>query len=249
DDFVSAMESVYARQNPGKCLDVFRRWYSQAGTPRVRVKLSYDANARACTITLSQYNPPVGIEKLSTPPQPKPPLHIPFALGLLRQDGQAQPITHEGKTFDTIVLELCQEEQSWTFTNISELPVPSLLRRFSAPVIVEFERGDADLALLAGHDSDPFARWEAAQTLATRQLLALVSSCAENAAPSVAPHLVATWRSLLDDASLTAAYKARVLSLPNQRELLEKTAPMDPPGVVQASRHLRAELGQALAGQ
>ncbi|NYT85652.1 aminopeptidase N [Pollutimonas harenae] len=246
DDFVSAMESVYAKQNPGKSFDIFRRWYSQAGTPRVQVSLSYAAEDQTCTVTLRQHNPPVGIEKLSTPPQAKPPLHIPFALGLLGQDGQALPITHEGKAADTIVLDLCHEEQSWTFTQIPEQPIPSLLRRFSAPVIVEFDRSNADLALLTRHDSDPFARWEAAQTLASHQLLALVQAFARNTAPEVDPHFIGTWRSLLNDTSLTAAYKARVLSLPSQRELLEKTTPMDPLGVVQASRYLRVELGKAL---
>ncbi|MDS1142044.1 aminopeptidase N [Pusillimonas sp. SM2304] len=249
DDFVSAMETVYSRQNPGKNFDIFRRWYSQAGTPRVQARLSYDADSQTCAITLRQHNAAVGIEKLSNPPLPKPPLHIPFAMGLLGQAGQPLAITHEGAVHDTILLELCQEEQTWTFTHIPERPVPSLLRHFSAPVIVDVDRSDADLTLLAQHDTDPFARWEAGQELATRQLLALVKSFSDGAQAGIDPHFVDTWRSLLDDTTLTAAYKARVLSLPSQKELLEKTAPMNPLGVVQASRFLRAELGKALAGQ
>ncbi len=249
DDFVSAMESVYTRHNPGKNFDIFRRWYSQAGTPRVHVALSYNANDQTCSVTLRQHNGPVGIEKLSIPPLPKPPLHIPFAMGLLSRDGQALAITHQGKTFDTILLELCQEEQTWTFTHITQPPVPSLLRHFSAPVIVEFDRNDADLALLAQHDTDPFARWEASRELAYRQLLALVQAFSLGAAPNVDPHFIDTWRKLLDDTALTAAYKARVLSLPSERELLEKTVPMNPLGVVKASRFLRAQLGKALAEQ
>src|SRR5690606_9992615 len=125
DDFVSAMESVYAQQHPGKNFDIFRRWYAQAGTPRVQVSLSYQPEDQSCTITLRQHNPLAGVETLNNPPQPKPPLHIPFAMGLLGQDGKALPITHEGKSCNTIVLELCQEEQSWHFTHISEQPVPS----------------------------------------------------------------------------------------------------------------------------
>ncbi|NYT57318.1 aminopeptidase N [Alcaligenaceae bacterium] len=249
DDFVSAMESVYALQNPGKNFDVFRRWYSQAGTPHVLVSINYQAQDQTCTVTLRQHNAPVGIEKLSNPPQPKLPLHIPFAMGLLGQDGQALTMTHEGQTTDTVVLELLQEEQSWTFTNIPEQPVPSLLRHFSAPVIVDFERSDADLALLARHDTDPFARWEACQTLATRQLLTLVQAFSISATPEIDPAFIDTWRSLLNDTTLTTAYKARVLSLPSQRELLEKTTPMNPLGVIQASRYLRTHLGQVLQEQ
>ncbi|MCC2597510.1 aminopeptidase N [Pusillimonas sp. MFBS29] len=249
DDFVSAMESVYTQQNPGKNFDIFRRWYAQAGTPRVHVSLSYQAQDQTCTVTLRQHNAPVGIEKLVNPPQPKLPLHIPFAMGLLGQDGRALSINHQGQSQDTIVLELSQEEQSWTFTGVPEQPVPSLLRNFSAPVMVDFERSDADLALLARHDTDPFARWEACQTLATRQLLALIRAFSDNDTPAIDPAFLDTWRSLLNDASLTTAYKARVLSLPSQRELLEKTAPMDPLGVIRASRYLRTQLGQALQTQ
>jgi len=249
DDFVSAMESVYTQQNPGKNFDIFRRWYSQAGTPRVQVKVSYDAQEQTCTVTLRQHNAPVGIEKLSNPPQPKLPLHIPFAMGLLGQDGRTLALTHNGQTTNTVVLELCQDEQTWTFTDIAEQPVPSLLRNFSAPIIVDFERSNADLALLARHDTDPFARWEACQTLATRQLLALVQASSSGGEPEIDPAFLDTWHSLLNDPTLTAAYKARVLSLPSQRELLEKTTPMDPLGVIQASLHLRSYLGQALQEQ
>src|SRR5690606_11719686 len=154
DDFVSAMESVYTRNNPGKTLDVFRRWYMQAGTPRVAVTLDYDADTRRCTITLRQHCDLVGIEKLQTPPAPKPPLHIPFAIGLLDRQGRSLPSTHDGNTSDTVLLELCAEEQTWEFSDIPETPIPSLLRNFSAPVIVEYTAPDQDLIILAQHDPD-----------------------------------------------------------------------------------------------
>ncbi|SHG91550.1 aminopeptidase N [Pollutimonas bauzanensis] len=247
DDFVSAMESVYVQQNPGKNLDVFRRWYSQAGTPRVKVELAYDAARKTCAVTLSQHCEPVGIEKLQSPALPKPPLHIPFALGLLDQQGRPLAIEHGGRALDTVLLELVDERQTWEFPNIPEKPVPSLLRDFSAPVIVEFERQDAELTLLAQHDPDPYARWEAVQELATRQLLALVRAFTDGGEPVVHPGLADTWRGLLRDPGLSAAYKTRILSQPTEKELLEKTSPMNPAAVVQAGRHLRGQLGQALA--
>ena len=247
DDFVSAMDSVYSARNPGKSLDVFRRWYSQAGTPRVRVRLDWDEAGQYCTVTLRQRCDPVGIEKLQQPPLHKPPLHIPFAMGLLGRDGQALAIRHEGKVLDTVLLELREQEQTWTFHDIPSMPVPSLLRNFSAPVIVEFDRPDEDLVLLAQHDTDPFARWEAGQELATRQLLALVDAYAQGKTPTVLDSFVEAWRSLLLDQQLSPAYQARILTLPSDRELLEKTQPMDPLHTVQASRHLRAALGGAMA--
>ena len=247
DDFVDAMESVYVQKHPGKNLGVFRRWYAQAGTPRVAVDLRYDADAHACAVTLTQRCDPVGIEKLQDPPAEKPPLHIPFALGMLDRSGAALKPELDGTARDTVLLELREAQQTWTFRNVPERPVLSLLRNFSAPVIVEYERPDTELMLLAGHDTDPFARWEAGQELATRRLLALVGALRQGQDPAADTALVETWRRLLGDAALTPAYKARVLSLPAEKELLEKTSPMDPLGVVQARRQLRAQLGAALA--
>ena len=246
DDFVDAMESVYKQRQPGKSLDIFRRWYSQAGTPRVSVSLSYDAAAASCVLTLRQRCEPVGIEKLRDTAAGKPPLHIPFAFGLLDRQGRPLAIQHEGRTLDTVLLELTSEEQTWTFTGIAEEPVPSLLRNFSAPVIVEFPRPDEDLILLARHDPDPYARWEAGQELATRQLLALADAGGKDL-PAIQDSFIQAWRSLLQDATLTPAYKARVLTLPSEKELLEKTQPMNPPAVAAARRHVRAQLGGALA--
>ncbi|MGB3287704.1 MAG: aminopeptidase N [Burkholderiaceae bacterium] len=247
DDFVSAMESVYTQRNPGKTLDVFRRWYSQAGTPRVTVSLAYDAAQQSCTITLRQHCAPVGVEKLQNPPQAKPPLHIPFALGLLDKQGRSMPVTLDGKTAETVLLELVEAEQSWTLTGIRQEPVPSLLRNFSAPVIVDYELSDAELMLLARHDTDPFARWEAGQKLATRALLAMAQAYAAGGEPGAGAALVDTWRDLLTDPLLTPAYKARVLALPSEKELLEKIVPMDPASAVRASKRMRAELGRELA--
>jgi len=247
DDFVSAMESVYTRQNPGKNLDVFRRWYSQAGTPRVTVELRYDADARSCSVTLAQHCAPVGVEKLTAGGKEKPPLHIPFALGLLDRQGRPLAIEHEGRKQDTVVLDLTARQQTWTFPDIAEEPIPSLLRNFSAPVIVEHRSTDAELALLARHDTDPFARWEACQELATRQLLALVRASQADAPLSVEQAFVDTWRALLHDESVSPAYLTRILSLPPEKIVLEKTAPMVPGAVVQARDHLRRALGEALS--
>ncbi|HEY9280145.1 MAG TPA: aminopeptidase N, partial [Eoetvoesiella sp.] len=247
DDFVRAMESVYIRQNSGKNLAIFRRWYEQAGTPRVKVELSYNKKTQSCAITLSQRCDPVGIEKLQNPPAEKLPLHIPFALGLLDTQGRALPLTANGQTQDTVVLELCTQQQTWEFTNIPEAPVPSLLRNFSAPVIIEYDWSDTELTLLAQHDSDPFARWEAGQELATRQLLILVAAIQSGVPLQVSPEFIAAWRAILHDAQLTPAYRTRALTLPAEKVLLEKTSPMDPIAVASARQYLRSVLGASLA--
>lgn len=241
DDFVDAMDSVYRERHPGRDLSQFRRWYQQAGTPRVTVNLQHDPKAQTCTLTLRQSNPSVGIESKSSI---KPPLHIPFALGMLDQEGRPLTLHLDGHSGATLVLDFTQEEQSWIFTQVPQAPVLSLLRNFSAPVRVEYYRPDTELALLARHDPDPFARWEAAQLLASRLILARAAG--RNASSAQSAIVVQTWHALLQDQALSPAYKARILSLPSERELLEQTQPMTPRAIVQARRQLQHELGLAL---
>jgi len=247
DDFVDAMESVYRARNPGKDLSAFRGWYSQAGTPRIKVTLEHDEARRRCRITLSQRCAPVGIETLRQPPAEKPPLLIPFALGLLDDRGAPLTLTLDGRSSDTVVLELNQAEQSWTFDDIPSRPVPSLLRNFSAPVIVDYDYASRDLALLARCDPDPFARWEAGQELAVRQLLDLVSAIQQGGTLAIDPEFISTWRAILENNQLSPAFRCRALTLPTEKFLLEKTTPMDPVAVARARRQLRVELGKALA--
>src|SRR5690606_11906133 len=164
----------------------------------------------------------------------KAPLHIPFAVGLLTQTGEPMPILHGTTRTDAPLLELEHKTQSWTFTDVSERPVLSLLRNFSAPIKVQYPRSNQELSLLASHDPDPFSRWQAGQELASVQLLSLVSNFAQNQPAAVQPLLAQTWQRIAQDASLTAAYKARALALPSERELLEKTQPLDPLNTVKA---------------
>ena len=250
DDFLAAMESVYSAGNPGRDLQVFRRWYSQAGTPRVQVTLKHDPQNASCTVTLKQTCPPVGIELLESPPKEKLPLHIPVAIGLLSNTGE--PIQPEGieqrsgLAAGTLLLELTKESQSWTLKGIQERPVLSLLRDFSAPVIIEYERSTDELALLAKRDTDPFARWDAGQELLRRHLLERVQAIVEGQNSPSTDLICETLEALLNDENLAPDYRARVLSLPAQRELLEFTRPMEPQAVVQAHRDLQAEVGKRL---
>uniref|UniRef100_UPI0033404428 aminopeptidase N n=1 Tax=Castellaniella defragrans TaxID=75697 RepID=UPI0033404428 len=247
DDFVDAMDSVYRRLRPGEDLSVFRRWYSQAGTPRVRVQIDHDAATATCRITLSQHCAPVGLETRQDPVQGKPPLHIPFAIGLLDPEGKPIPILWEGQPRDTILLELREATRTWVLPGIARRPVASLLRHFSAPVIVEADQSDAELALLARCDTDPFARWEAGQALARRHLLACVAAFQADQTPPAIDPLLETWRAALADTSLTPAYQARLLALPSAREVLELTRPMDPLATVRAWAHVQQALGAGLA--
>ncbi|MEI2418045.1 aminopeptidase N [Orrella sp. JC864] len=248
DDFVDAMESVYRRQNPGRDLSVFRRWYEQAGTPRVQVRIAHDAAARRCTVTLTQRNPAVGVEKLDAAKSAaKPPLHIPFALGLLDPQGREIPLTlGDAAPAGTVLLELTEATAQWTFQDIAQAPVPSLLRDFSAPVIVEYDWTDEQLALLFAHDPNPFARWEAGQELAVRRVLDNAARHQRGQDMALDELFVRAWQATLRDPELDAAYRARALALPSEKSLAERMDQIDPPALAAARAFVRAELGRRL---
>ena len=184
----------------GRDLTQFKRWYAQAGTPRLDV--AGDFADGTYTLTLRQHTPP-------TPGQTdKAPLVIPVAVGLLAQDGR--------ELVPTTVLELTQAEQAFTFDGLTERPIPSILRGFSAPVIVTRQADAAERALLLAHDTDPFNRWEAGRSLAKSALVAMVT---EGAAPDAA-YLGALGR-VLDDDRLDPAFRALVLALPGEDDLAQ----------------------------
>jgi aminopeptidase N len=155
DDFRAAMADANIRD-----LTQFENWYSQAGTPRVKATAHYDAAAATYTLKLEQFCAP-------TPDQAnKKPFLIPFAVGLLDEHGVDMPLKLDGEynfsaPTDTLVLELKEASQEFVFTGITKNPVPSLLRNFSAPINLEFDYRDEELAFLLAHDSDAFNRWEA----------------------------------------------------------------------------------------
>jgi aminopeptidase N len=137
DDFRAAMSAANGRD-----LTQFERWYSQAGTPRVAVKTSYDADNKTYDITLSQSCP-------ATPGQEKKQsFHIPVAVGLLDSLGKDMTLKLDGEVaaIGTVVLELTSAQQTFRFTEVNEKPVPSMLRNFSAPVVLEYDYSEDELA-------------------------------------------------------------------------------------------------------
>jgi aminopeptidase N len=248
NDFRAAMADANGRD-----LTQFERWYSQAGTPRVVATTNYNSSTETLTLELEQFCPP-------TPGQPlKQPMHIPVAVGLLNANGDDLPLQLEGAKRSeagvhslptTIVLELTQSKQSFTFVGIKQPPVPSLLRNFSAPVVLEANYSDQQLAFLLAHDSDPFNRWEAGQRLATRRLLSL---CEEGIGPNQAypvtsqdELLAGALGQLVRDTSLDAAYRDLVLTLPSEVMLAEQVEVVDPEAIHNARCALRNYLSHVL---
>jgi aminopeptidase N len=241
DDFRAAMADANQRD-----LTQFERWYSQAGTPNLQVEMHYDAAAKTCELTLTQSCPP-------TPGQAsKKPFHIPVAVGLLDGGGRDMPLTLQGdqaggQAAGTRVLELTETRHTYTFTNVQEQPVPSLLRGFSAPVTLAFAYSDADLAFLMAHDSDPFNRWEAGQRLALRRLQALTEAAQQQVTlDATDPSLIDAMRATLNDGVLDPSFREQVLALPSETMIAEQMAVIDPLAIHAARQALRRSLARQL---
>ncbi|WP_305045605.1 aminopeptidase N [Geoalkalibacter sp.] len=238
DDFVRAMEDA-----AGVDLEQFRRWYSQAGTPEVRVARRYDVENQTYCLTLSQSCP-------STPGQvEKAPFHIPVAMALLDAQGHRLPLRLKGEaqaSGQVLVLSLTEPEQTFEFIGIPAEPLPSLLRGFSAPVKLICDFSDAELAFLAGHDDDTFNRWDSAQLLALRVLLRLVEDFQYGRAPRKDGALARALADTLENPHLDPAFKAQALLLPSEIYVAEQMQRIDPVAIHRARKHLQKSLAHEL---
>jgi aminopeptidase N len=229
DDFVQSMADA-----SGADLTQFKRWYDQAGTPVLDVRSEYDAARASYTLTAKQSCRP-------TPGQEtKLPFHIPLAVGLVAPDGW--DMLAEG----TRVVSLRNSEECFVFEARGARPVPSLARNFSAPVIVNYDYSEADLALLAAHDTDLFNRWEAGQRLALRIILGGVEAVRSGRGIEVAGTLVAAIARVLESAARDPAFAAEMLALPAESYIAEQMEVVDPDAIHAAREETRKRLAAAL---
>jgi len=237
EDFIGAM----AEAN-GTDLTDFLRWYEQAGTPELRVTDHWEERTGTYTLQMRQHTPP-------TPGQPhKAALVLPVVVGLLDGDGRELPlhgpaVAEQGATETTLVLR--QDEGRFVFEGLPERPVPSLLRRFSAPVKLDYAYSDEALAHLLAHDTDGFNRWEAGQRLALRALLAAVEAVRRGEPPPVSEPLVTALGKVLDEAARDPAWTAEALALPGEAYLSEWVRPVDPQAIHAAREAVLRALAQA----
>jgi aminopeptidase N len=244
DDFRHALADANGRD-----LTQFERWYSQAGTPRVSVRTQYDAAQQRYSVTLTQG---YGEGAPAARETQKGPLLIPFGIGLIGKDGRDLPLQLQGENtasaFTTRVLEFTQTEQTFTFVNVAQEPLPSLLRNFSAPVIVEYDYSAEQLAFLLAHDSDPFNRWEAGQRLATRELLTLAGRAVTGVPLQLDDSVVAAFARVLTDETLSPSFRELALMLPSEAYLAEQMTESNPAAVHAARQFVRKRLANALKG-
>ncbi len=219
EDFIQAMADV-----SGRNFSQFFLWYQQSGTPRLDIKGDYQPEHHTFTLTVHQSIPP-------TPDQPhKKPLHLPLAVGLLDSSGKGllpQLTNNNRKTGSTVILEVHDSQQVFTFTDLKQKPIPSLLRNFSAPVRVNYPYTLEELTLLTRCDTDVVARWEASQSLAVRVLLDLMKT-GENDVTLALPSLwIQTIKELLLDNTGDVHLLTRLLTLPSEAYLAQQVEVID----------------------
>ena len=238
EDFLAALgEANDVDLNP------YLAWYGQAGTPRLHAHGEYSAAKRQYTLTLSQ-------QTRATPGQAqKLPLPIPVKLALFDRQGKMLPLHIDARSLDLDtagdvekVVVLDQAQQRFLFHNIDALPVPSLLRGFSAPVQLECDYTPEELALLLAHDVDGFNRWEAAQQLAVRAFDKLATDNNRRICDVWCDTLNQLFGTGLDEALL-----ADLLTPPGEIELADRMSEVDPGRVrllrQTMQRHLAARIG------
>ena len=239
EDFIAAMAAV-----SGRDFSQFCRWYSQAGTPELRVRTDYDPRKKTFTVNLRQSCPPTpGQEK-------KEPFLIPVAVGLLDRQGCSLPLQLAGRpepdAGDSLVLECREAESSFQFVNLSREPVLSCLRGFSAPVILDIDYSDADLAFLLAHDPDEFNRWEAGQQLAVKIILRLLEDFQHGRELELAAMFSEAVIQTLVDEGVDPALRSMAVTLPTETYLGEQLEQVDPFGIHRVREFVSRQL--ALAG-
>jgi len=243
EDFVCAMEDA-----SGCDLAQFRRWYSQAGTPHIKVVTHFDDVTATYSIDVEQY--------FTAGAENKQPMHLPLAVALLDGNGQGMPLHLQGDdrsaaadaSHSERVLEVTLTQQTFCFEQVSSKPVLSLLRGFSAPVEVHYERSDAELAFLLAKDSDSFCRWEASQILATRQMESFKEEASKEEA-KLPDYFVDAFGGLLQDETLDAALRTEALTLPSIEAVAERHDIFEVDRLAAARRWLQRNLAQALEAQ
>ena len=222
EDFVDVMAEV-----SGRDLALFRRWYTQAGTPRVTARTRFDTGTGTLSIDLEQQTP-------ATPGQPhKEPLHLPLRVALLDRAGRRVSGRLDGGVeAREWVLELTEVSQSFRLDGLLAAPAAvSWLRGFSAPVLLDARQTTAELAHLVAYDDDAFSRWDAAQTLLRRAVVARVEGTADSTLETC---LAAAMAALLDDRGIEPVLLSVLLELPAHRELMEWFERADPVAVYDA---------------
>jgi aminopeptidase N len=226
----------------GRDLTQFMRWYSQAGTPEVMAHGHFDAARKTYSLECKQVVPP-------TPGQPvKKPMVIPLSLGLVGKDGSDLPLKlSNGEWIRGDVVVIDRQAARFEFTGIAERPIASINRGFSAPIKLVTDLNANDLAFLAAHDSDPFNRWQALQTISMRLLIDNVGALRSGRSTRNDDRLMLALATILNDPALEPAFIALALVPPGEGDIAREIGSnIDPDAIFRARTLLRAAIGEQL---
>jgi len=228
-------------------LSQFKLWYQQSGTPEVLVSGRYDSVRETYTLKMTQVCAPTPGQKM------KEPYHIPVAVGLVGPDGKDMPLQLDGEEkpgAKTRVLNLTERTQTFRFRNVTEKPVPSLLRGFTAPVTLSANLKERDFVFLMTHDSDKFNRWEAAQRYASGLLISSVEAIREGGKRRRGLAFAEMMRKVLADRKLEPDFVAQMIVLPGEQtiaQLIGKDVDVD--AIHEARESLRVSIAQEVRAE
>ena len=235
---VESFRNAMADAN-GLDLTQMHHWYIQNGTPVLAVNTEFDAAKQQYHVTLQQSLPRFDKGEFK-------PLLMPVKLALFNQDGSsinincehADVVMHNAEA----LIKFTQQQQTFTFQGVAEAPVVSILRGFSAPVILEFEQTDAELALLVQHDSDSFVRWESMQKLAMREIQNNITRFENNQPLELSAALTSAFKGVLEDKEIDKGLKALTLTLPDLTYIGEQYSQMNVDAIYEVHHWLRHAL-------
>ncbi|WP_462147230.1 aminopeptidase N [Pseudoalteromonas gelatinilytica] len=206
DDFVAAMSDA-----SGIDLTQFKRWYSQAGTPKLNVEQEFNEKSQTFTLSIEQFAPDN---------QPNNALlHIPFAIELLDSEGQSLPLIIDNQVQDS-VLNVTEKTQQFVFEGIKQRPVAVLLEDFSAPCIVNQDTSAADLLHIMRFARSDFSRWDAQQRLFTNEMKSAIAS----GEACLSDDILFALKALIDQREGDLALIAELLKLPSYDTLAAEYA-------------------------
>ncbi|MHC1549672.1 aminopeptidase N [Phyllobacterium sp. K27] len=223
EDFIKVFEDA-----SGEDLSQFALWYDQAGTPNLAITYDYDQATKTFEIEIEQSLKP-------TPGQPsKKPMHIPIQFGLLGTKGrEIKPRATKGGLVKDDVIHLRKRKERFTFSGITERPVPSLLRGFSAPVTMTSELTRSDLAFLARNDRDEVTRWQALTQLLNSKLTSNSKRVRGGKPATIESSSIKLLGELAFNSTLDEAFRALCLSIPSESDIArELGANVDPDAIL-----------------
>jgi len=239
DDFIQAMSDASQTD-----LTQFSRWYEQSGTPCLTINGHYDNPSHTYTLNVKQSTP------ISAKQRKKQPLLIPLGIGLIDNKGHDMVLKCNGNhryDHQSCLLMIQKPTERFIFHNVPHEPVPSFLRHFSAPIELKFDWTSEQLAFLMVHDSDLFARWEAGQRLMKKLLLATYQQ--ENNTSALYTILQKAYLESLNDNQIDPAYKALLLALPSEHDMLAWLEQVDPQKIHQTINSISRQLAVDFSNQ